>query len=149
MRIYAIKTEIQSRIYATENQRYDYVFCHKNRDTIAYLCQGNQRYNYVFMPSKQRYSQATSHYLNQWWLVYRRIYASFGLNEKSHHEWPQNRYSRQRMYYFISYTLFDVPEHSIPRKQLSVADFAVVAMDSLSWFSIVTSLPLICDVTRM
>ena len=27
--------------------------------------------------------QATSHYLNQWWLVYRRIYASFGLNELS------------------------------------------------------------------
>ena len=26
-------------------------------------------------------SQATSHYLNQWWLVYRRIYASLGLNE--------------------------------------------------------------------
>ena len=25
--------------------------------------------------------QATSHYLNQWWLVYRRIYASLGLNE--------------------------------------------------------------------
>ena len=25
--------------------------------------------------------QATSNYLNQWWLVYRRIYASFGLNE--------------------------------------------------------------------
>ena len=25
--------------------------------------------------------QATSHYLNQWWLVYRRIYASVGLNE--------------------------------------------------------------------
>ena len=25
--------------------------------------------------------QATSHYLNQWWLIYRRIYASFGLNE--------------------------------------------------------------------
>ena len=25
--------------------------------------------------------QATSHYLNQWWLVYRRIYASHGLNE--------------------------------------------------------------------
>ena len=25
--------------------------------------------------------QATSHYLNQWWLVYRRIYASPGLNE--------------------------------------------------------------------
>ena len=26
-------------------------------------------------------SQATSHYLNQWWLVYRRVYASLGLNE--------------------------------------------------------------------
>ena len=25
--------------------------------------------------------QVTSHYLNQWWLVYRRIYASLGLNE--------------------------------------------------------------------
>ena len=52
------------------------------------------------------------------------------------------------MYYFISYTLFDV-QHSIPPKQLSIADFAVVAMDSLFWFSIVTSPPLICDVTRM
>ena len=28
-------------------------------------------------------SQATSHYLNQWWLVYRRIYASLGFNESS------------------------------------------------------------------
>ena len=27
---------------------------------------------------------------------------------KSHHEWPKNRYSRWRMYYFISYMLFDV-----------------------------------------
>ena len=26
-------------------------------------------------------SQATSHYLNQWWFVYWRIYASLGLNE--------------------------------------------------------------------
>ena len=25
--------------------------------------------------------QATSHYLNRWWFVYRRIYASLGLNE--------------------------------------------------------------------
>ena len=25
--------------------------------------------------------QATSHYLNQWWFDYRRIYASLGLNE--------------------------------------------------------------------
>ena len=28
--------------------------------------------------------QATSHYLNQWWLVYRCIYASLGLNELIH-----------------------------------------------------------------
>ena len=28
--------------------------------------------------------QATSHHLNQWWLVYRRIYASLGLNELNH-----------------------------------------------------------------
>ena len=27
--------------------------------------------------------QATSHYLNQWWLIYRRKYASLGLNELS------------------------------------------------------------------
>ena len=29
--------------------------------------------------------QATSHYLNQWWLFYRRIYASLGLNELKYH----------------------------------------------------------------
>ena len=33
--------------------------------------------------------QATSHYMNQWWLVYRRIYASLGLNELT--EWNQMR----------------------------------------------------------
>ena len=31
--------------------------------------------------------QATSHYLNQWWSVYRRIYASLGLNELM---WPSD-----------------------------------------------------------
>ena len=31
--------------------------------------------------------QATSHYLNQWWLYYRRIYASLGLNESKHITW--------------------------------------------------------------
>ena len=44
--------------------------------------------------------QATSHYLNQWWLVYRRIYASLGLNEFNWAIWiiirkqnfEQNRY---------------------------------------------------------
>ena len=53
------------------------------------------------------------------------------------------------MYYFISYSLIDVPEPKIPRKQLSIADFAIVAKDSLFWLSIVTSPRVICDVTRM
>ena len=42
------------------------------------------------------------------------------------------------MYYLISYTLFDVPEHTVPLRQLSIADFDIVAKDSLFWFSIVT-----------
>ena len=41
------------------------------------------------------------------------------------------------------------PEHTILQKQLSIVDFAIVAKDSLFWFSIVTSPQLICDVTRM
>ena len=52
------------------------------------------------------------------------------------------------MYYFISYTLFDVL-NTIPIKQLSIPDLAIVAKDSLFWFSIVTSSQLICEVTRM
>ena len=35
------------------------------------------------------------------------------------------------------------------QKQSSVADFAIVAKGGLFWFSIVTSLQLICDFTRM
>ena len=41
------------------------------------------------------------------------------------------------------------PEHTIPLKHLSTADFAIVAKESLFWLSIVTSSQLICDVTRM
>ena len=33
--------------------------------------------------------QATSNYLNQWWIVYRRIYASLGLNELTDSPNPQ------------------------------------------------------------
>ena len=40
-------------------------------------------------------------------------------------------------------------EHTIPLKQLSIPDFAVVAKDSLFLISIVTSPQLICDVTQM
>ena len=41
------------------------------------------------------------------------------------------------------------PEYTIPLKQLSSADFAIVAKDSLFWFSIVTSPQLICNVSQM
>ena len=40
-------------------------------------------------------------------------------------------------------------EHTIPLKQLSSTEFAIVAKDSLFWSSIVTSPQLIYDVTRM
>ena len=34
-----------------------------------------------FVPLKFEAVQATSHYVNQWWLDYRRKYASLGLND--------------------------------------------------------------------
>ena len=43
-------------------------------------------------------AQATSHYLNQWWLVYRRIYASLGLNELTRHlstAWATGKHQNQ------------------------------------------------------
>ena len=40
------------------------------------------------------------------------------------------------------------PEHTIPLKQLSIADFAIVAKDGVLRLGIVTSPQLIFDVTR-
>ena len=37
------------------------------------------------------------------------------------------------MYYFISYTLFDVLNTQFRKKKLSIADFAIVARDGLFW----------------
>ena len=37
----------------------------------------------------------------------------------------------------------------IPKKQLSIADFAIATKDSLFWFIIVTSPQFVCDVMRM
>ena len=51
------------------------------------------------------------------------------------------------MYYFIPYKSFYVLERTIRLNQWSIADFVTVAKDGLFWFSIVTSLQLICDVT--
>ena len=42
--------------------------------------------------------QATSHYLNQWWLFYRRIYASLGLNELKSNDQP---YRICPLYYLV------------------------------------------------
>ena len=42
--------------------------------------------------------QATSHYLDQWWLDYRRIYASLGLNELTH--WGRTNWSPFRGRHF-------------------------------------------------
>ena len=36
--------------------------------------------------------QATSHYLNQWWIVYWRIYASLGLNELIYSNYPSTKW---------------------------------------------------------
>ena len=38
--------------------------------------------------------------------------------------------------------------HNSAKNQLPIANFAIVAKDCLFWFSIVTSLQLICDVMR-
>ena len=54
--------------------------------------------------------QATSHYLNQWWLVYWRIYASLGLNELT-----------QMSSYWFSWLL----EPLITSKQLSVQPLTI------------------------
>ena len=66
----------------------------------------------------------------------------------SPHEWPKNRYSRYRMYYFISYTLFYILNTPFRYKQSSIGHFAIVAKDGLFWLNIVTSSQLICDVAR-
>ena len=67
---------------------------------------------------------------------------------KSPHEWPKNRYSRQQMYYFISYTLLYVLNTQFCEKHSKITHFAIVANDGRFWLSIVTSPQLICDVTR-
>ena len=50
---------------------------------------------------------------------------------KSPHEWLKYRYSRQRRYYFIYYTLFHVLNTPFRLKQPSIAHFAIVAKEGL------------------
>ena len=49
--------------------------------------------------------QATSHYLNQWWLDYWRIYASFGLNELNEHNGTTDKYCRCLMVKTLLYLM--------------------------------------------
>ena len=51
------------------------------------------------------------------------------------------------LFYFLHAILCPWTHNSF--KKISIADLAIVAKDDLFWFSIVTSLQLICDVTRM
>ena len=64
--------------------------------TLLALCAGNSPVTDEFLSQRPvtrcfdvffdlRLYKATSHYLNQWWLNYWRIYASLGLNELIHH----------------------------------------------------------------
>ena len=50
----------------------------------------------------------------------RRFVNHFKIIGKSHHGWPQNRYSRKRMY-FISYTLVDVLTHNSAKKNVDLS----------------------------
>ena len=52
---------------------------HWGRDKMDAITQAPFSNGFSWM--KMYEDQATSHYLNQWWLDYWRIYASLGLNE--------------------------------------------------------------------
>ena len=66
---------------------------------------------------------------------------------ESPHEWQKSLFTVTNvLIYFLRVIL--CPEHKSPLKQLSIADFAIVAKDGLFWPRIVTSPQLICDVTR-
>ena len=54
----------------------------------------------------------------------------------------------KKMNYVTSNTPFYVLNTQLRKNQLSIADFAIVTRDGIFWLSIVTSLQLICDVTR-
>ena len=51
--------------------------------------------------------QATSHYLNQWWLDYRRIYASRGLNELRINIWSARYFEVHNSVEWVRYTFFN------------------------------------------
>ena len=59
--------------------------------------------------------QATSHYLNQWWLAYRRIYASLSLNELSYQFWAFLWLNISTYWYIQACNLYSaIPSTGIP-----------------------------------
>ena len=89
--------------------------------------------------------QATSHYLNQWWLVYRRICASLGLNELN-----PNALLKSIHYIFCS----EIPEH-VPGIIVAISVDSVISNQPLHsapgfinrisfWYPIPHSLTHIC-----
>ena len=56
--------------------------------------------------------QTTSHYLNQWWLFYGRIYASLGLNDLNFYHFTRlciQFVSKQKLMFYV-----DVPDNTAP-----------------------------------
>ena len=52
------------------------------------------------------YRPGTSHYLNQWWLVYWRIYASLCFNVLTIRHWPRHTWWRNQMETFVTLLAF-------------------------------------------
>ena len=93
-----------------------------------------------------RFFLVTSEVICQW--ISRVSKSRMKIIGKSRHEWLKYRYSWQRIYHFISYTILYITlltQHSA--KQSSIAHFAIVTKGGVFWFSIVMSPQLICDVT--
>ena len=61
---------------------------------------------------------------------------------------PKSLFTVTNVLFYFLHAIW-CPEHTIPLKQLSSADFAIVAKDIIFWFSIVTSPQLIYDAARM
>ena len=92
---------------------------------------------------------------NDFWVTSEAICQWFSRFVTSENPWqitsrvtPKSLFTVTNVSFYFLHAIW-CPEHTILLKELSIADFAIVAKDSLFWFSIVTSPQLICDVTRM
>ena len=80
------------------------------------------------------------------------IFTSDEVTSENH--WQITSQVTQKSLFMVTNVLFHFlhailcPEHTMPLKQLLIADFAIVPKDGLSWLSIVTSPELICDIMR-